>query len=542
MGPSLLRRAALPPRAEVEATDAEVRMRAHGRMAMIAVVLAFDVALLLLLRSSPTIRPGALRAFAAINLPLLLLDLVCIPLLLRKRGPWFGSGQILCGTLEIVTTLTWIQLTGIVSSYFLIAGPLLIVAYRVFSGYWAAMWGTALLTTGHIALFLAEELHVLPPASLFVDAGQVYSSPVFRWGALASITGIYSSVLWAANFTATAFREKDVALSAARKDVARAIEDGQLGRLVGETIGGYALREVLGRGGMGEVYRAERLADGREAAVKVLQRNLGWQTDVVARFRREVDLVRRMKSRGVAEILDAGETGDGLHYLAMELLRGEDMAALLRRRERLSLGELLAIVDPLAETLDDAHAHGIVHRDVKPQNIFLARAAGETGMVVKLLDFGVARLLETSGEEKLTQTFAVVGTPGYLAPEQISPSFGAVGAETDIFALGAVAYRALTGRPAFEATHLAEVLQAALHGQPPAPSALVVELTPAVDAVIALAIAKRPRHRYPSARAFAADLRAAQEGRLAEEVRARARELAAFSSEAISETIRAAAG
>jgi serine/threonine-protein kinase len=251
-----------------------------------------------------------------------------------------------------------------------------------------------------------------------------------------------------------------------------------------------------------------------------------------------------MKSRGVVEILDAGETGDGLHYLAMELLRGEDLAGLLRRRERLSLEEVLALVDALAEALDAAHAMGIVHRDVKPPNIFLARSGdGDTDTVtVKLLDFGVASLLEAKGEEKLTLTFVVVGTPGYLAPEQISASFGAIGAETDIFALGAVAYRALTGRPAFEATQLAEMLHAALNTQPLAPSAIVPELTADVDAVIALAIAKRPRHRYASARAFAADLRAAQEGRLGEEVRARAREFSAFSSESVSQTIRATVG
>ena len=228
----------------------------------------------------------------------------------------------------------------------------------------------------------------------------------------------------------------------------------------------------------------------------MLLRHLGVESELVARFRREIDLVRRMKARGVAEILDAGETGDGLHYLAMELLRGEDLAALLRREERLPLGELLPIVDQLAEALDAAHALGIVHRDVKPQNIFLARdAAGDVS--VKLLDFGIARLLEMSREDRLTVTFTVVGTPGYLAPEQISDAIGAIGAETDIFALGAVVYRALTGRPAFESVNLAGMLHAALHGQPLAPSALVVGLTPDVDAVIALAIAKRLRGGPP---------------------------------------------
>ena len=224
---------------------------------------------------------------------------------------------------------------------------------------------------------------------------------------------------------------------------------------------------------------------------------------MIARFRREVDLVKRMKVRGVAETLDAGES-DGLHYLAMELLVGEDLAALLRRRERLPADELLPIVDQLAETLDAAHALGIVHRDVKPQNIFLARDPTSDGIVVKLLDFGVARLLETTAEEKVTMTFAVVGTPGYLAPEQILRR-RAIGAATaprparwSGRAVTRMAARVRGGQPGRGAP-----CRAFSHGQPPASSKVVESLTPDVDAVIALAIAKRPRHRYASARAFA---------------------------------------
>ncbi len=124
-----------------------------------------------------------------------------------------------------------------------------------------------------------------------------------------------------------------------------------------------------------------------------------------------------------------------------------------------------------------------------------------------------------------------MGTPAYLAPEQIDGSLGPVGGETDIFALGGVIYRALTGRPAFEAAHVAEMLDAVLHApQPAAPSGLVGELTTDVDAVIGLALAKRPADRYSSARAFVGDLRAAHEGRLGEEPRERARQLAQSSS------------
>src|SRR5262249_20901197 len=152
---------------------------------------------------------------------------------------------------------------------------------------------------------------VLRPAGLFVDelAG-IYASPAYRYVSLASIEMLYALVFVAVNFVATSLREKDVALLAARKDFERAVEEGQQGRLVGANIAGYRLTELLGRGGMGEVYLAVRERDGYAVALKVLHRHLGYDSQSLARFRREIDLVRRLDVRGVAQVIDAGETND----------------------------------------------------------------------------------------------------------------------------------------------------------------------------------------------------------------------------------------
>ena len=315
-------------------------------------------------------------------------------------------------------------------------------------------------------------------------------------------------------------REKDDALSQVKRDLVRVTAEFQPGRLTGATLDDkYLLEELLGRGGMGEVYRA-RDPEQREVAVKVLFAHLH-DTGALERFKREAEVVAKLPPHLVAPVLGVGASRDGLHYLVMELLRGEDLGALLRRRGRMSMGELLPIVDRLAEALAAAHKLGVVHRDLKPGNVFLVEndAAGP----VRLLDFGISRMAESPSHIALTQTSMVLGTPGYLAPEQVAPRVGAVGPATDLFALGALVYRALTGEPAFVANNAAQAAYVALNVQPPPPSKLRPDLPDDVDAVIALALAKRLADRYSDPAAFARDLREASRGMLENDVRARAR-------------------
>jgi hypothetical protein len=388
---------------------------------------------------------------------------------------------------------------------------------------------------GSISLTLVELLFVLFSLDLFTVVATALAALAVQlasWWLIGRYTTNTFTIMLVVGAAAAAaiflthrlralLREKDDALSQVKRDLVRVTAEFQPGRLTGATLDGrYLLEELLGRGGMGEVYRA-RDAGEREVAVKVLFAHLHESTGALERFRREAEVVRKLPAHLVAPVLAVGETGDGLHYLVMELLRGEDLGARLRRRGRVSLGELLPIVDRLCEALAAAHALGVVHRDLKPGNVFLVDndAAGP----VRLLDFGISRMMESPSHVALTQTSMVLGTPGYLVPEQVAPRVGAVGPATDLFALGALTFRALTGENAFAANNPAQAAYAALNVQPPPPSKLRPDLPADVDAVIALALAKRLADRYADPAEFARDLRAASAGALDGDVHARAR-------------------
>jgi serine/threonine-protein kinase len=268
---------------------------------------------------------------------------------------------------------------------------------------------------------------------------------------------------------------------------------------------------------MGEVYQAERL-DGRgEVAVKVLYAHLCSPEDLV-RFRREAAIAAKLPAKHIAQVFDVGHSAEsGHHYLVMELLRGEDLGTLLRRRSVLPSAELLPIIDQLAAGLASAHALGIVHRDLKPQNIFLVGNPPH----VKLLDFGVARFLE-GGE--LTQSAMLIGSPGYLAPEQATSEYGEVGPRADVFALGTIVYRALTGQSAFAARNPAIAVYEVVHNEPAPPTDVNSQLPPDVDVVLAIALAKKPSQRYATPLELARDLRLAFSGGLGNDARSRARQ------------------
>jgi serine/threonine protein kinase len=200
----------------------------------------------------------------------------------------------------------------------------------------------------------------------------------------------------------------------------------------------------------------------------------------------------------------------------MELLSGHDLAWHLRHRTRLPLDEVVTLVEQVARGLEAAHAAGIVHRDLKPPNLFLHEAPAPREGEWKILDFGVSKLRESSGT--LTEG-ALVGTPGYMAPEQVR-SENADG-RADVFALGAVAYRALTGQPAFGVTDVQAVFDV-VYRQPSAPSELLRGLSRDVDRVLAIALEKKVEGRFASAGELAAALRLASRGELAPELTARA--------------------
>jgi eukaryotic-like serine/threonine-protein kinase len=303
---------------------------------------------------------------------------------------------------------------------------------------------------------------------------------------------------------------RDAAHKQAQLDEAKAQLDrvlaagaGRRGHWTGSRAGEYELAELVGRGAMGEVYAARDRRDGSRVAVKLLTSGADAGQAALRRFVREAQVAANLHAPNLVEVKDLGRTRDGTPFLAMELLAGHDLAWHLRRHARMPPEDVVTLVQELARGLTVAHALGIVHRDLKPQNVFLAEGAAD-GARWKVLDFGVCSLAESAAA--LTAAGDFVGTPGYLAPEQ------ALGKTTDlradVFALGAVAYRALTGLPAFPGSS-AEALYRTLHEDPTRASDIVTDLPHAVDAVLARAMAKSPADRYSGVLELAMSLRTA---------------------------------
>jgi serine/threonine-protein kinase len=267
--------------------------------------------------------------------------------------------------------------------------------------------------------------------------------------------------------------------------------------------GSYLLEGELARGGFGVVHRARHAVSGRGAAVKVLHAGKAGEAAAISRFEREAEVVLALTHPHVVEIFEHGCLDDGRPYFAMELLEGQTVAERLAARGRLSLDEVVDIVAPLADALDAAHARGIVHRDVKPSNVFLAddRPAGR----VVLLDFGVAKLRDGL-HATLTGSRDALGTLAFMAPEQFLGS--RVDARADVYALGALAYMMLTGQPPFaeSGTRLLRQIRERAHPAPPSSRA---PIDPALDAPILHALQRDVDARTASAGAFVSALREA---------------------------------
>jgi serine/threonine protein kinase len=255
----------------------------------------------------------------------------------------------------------------------------------------------------------------------------------------------------------------------------------------GERIAGrWELRQPVGRGGMGTVYRAIDTSSGQPVAVKLLHTD-GDNTD--ERFMREVKALAELRHPSIVTYLSHGHTHDNRSYLVMEWLEGEDLSKRLKRHGSLSVGQILDIAIQVAEALEFAHGRGVIHRDIKPANIFLHRDT-----VVKVLDFGIARKV---GAATLTQTGAVVGTIEYMSPEQIRSSRLSE-SRSDVYSLGCVLYECLSGAPPFTGTLMASILANILFEQPQPLAAANPTLPRALTDLVHAMIHKEPNER-PSA-------------------------------------------
>jgi serine/threonine protein kinase len=267
----------------------------------------------------------------------------------------------------------------------------------------------------------------------------------------------------------------------------------------GEMLGSHRILRKLGAGGMGAVYLAEHALIGRKVAIKILLPEVSHNDEIVQRFFNEARIASALDHPGIIQVFDFGYRADGRAFIVMEYLDGESLGARLERRGRLPLDESLRIAHQCTGALDMAHRRGVVHRDIKPDNIFMVPdPLVEGGERAKLLDFGIAKL---TGPERhvgsMTRAGVIMGTPVYMAPEQCSGAAD-VDHRADIYALGCVLFHLLCGRPPFAGPGSGDIMAAHLCAPAPAPSAFVPGIPPAVDAIVARCLAKLPDERFSS--------------------------------------------
>ena len=289
-------------------------------------------------------------------------------------------------------------------------------------------------------------------------------------------------------------------------DIRIRLEDPNLGRTVrqfeaGEIVAGkYRLQRPLAKGGMGSVWTAQNQQLDVPVAIKFMAPEALASAELRARFEREAKAAAQMRIPQVVQIFEHGEI-QGVPFMAMELLEGEDLSARLRNRGRLSLAETARIVNEVCKALRRAHELGIVHRDLKPANVFLARSGDEE--VVKVLDFGIAKILGNGSAIEATKTGALIGTPNYMAPEQAHRRNRQVDHRSDLWSLGVIAFRALTGKLPFAGGDPVDILMRIITQPAPPPSEMAPDLGPDVDRFFARALAQEPDHRFQNARDFA---------------------------------------
>ena len=287
--------------------------------------------------------------------------------------------------------------------------------------------------------------------------------------------------------------------------------------LIGKKCGNYELESVLGSGGMGTVYSAVQPTLGKRVAIKVLRPALADDRKAVGRLIDEARATSAIGHGNIVEVFDIGETADGLTYLAMEMLRGETLQQLLERHGRLGPRKIVGIARQICAALEAAHRQGIIHRDLKPQNVFLVPAQ-DGGQRVKVLDFGAAKLMDALNRASpATATGTIVGTPYYMAPEQARGS--PVDGRTDVFALGVILFRALTGSLPFGGETCTEVLARLLTEEVQRPSEVAPEagIPAQLEQLVLRALSKDPADRHPDMETLEREL-AACEATLPDEV------------------------
>ena len=272
----------------------------------------------------------------------------------------------------------------------------------------------------------------------------------------------------------------------------------------GEIIDGkYRTIRLIGEGGMGAVYEAENVRIHRKVAIKVLHAGVAETAEAVQRFEREAQAAGRIGSEHIVEVLDLGNLASGDRYMVMEFMDGDSLSGRIKNKGRLSPSELYPIAHQLLAALDAAHGAGIIHRDLKPDNVYLLRSRSGVADFVKLLDFGISKFNQLSGDSgfSMTRTGAVMGTPYYMAPEQAKGAKD-MDHRVDLYAAGVILYESVTGEVPFNADTFNELLFKIVLEEPRPIQQLVPEMDPSFVAIINKAMARDPSVRFQSAKEF----------------------------------------
>jgi len=281
-------------------------------------------------------------------------------------------------------------------------------------------------------------------------------------------------------------------------------ESAPISTLIGQTVGNYEVVSKLGEGGMGSVYLARHPRIGKQVALKVLHTEFASDTSIVDRFFTEAKSVNDIQHPNIVDIIDYGELpgpdGKPMVYFIMEFLDGQSVADLVGGQAPVDPERAFRIAAQIADALAASHRHKVVHRDLKPDNIFLIKR-GRQPDFVKVLDFGIAKLTGDQPGSRRTRTGIVIGTPYYMSPEQCEGK-GNVDRRTDIYALGVVLFELLTGRVPFEGEGYGEILVQHLTQLPPRPGAIQPGMSPYVEVVCLKALEKQRENRYENMEQF----------------------------------------
>jgi hypothetical protein len=456
-----------------------------------------------------------------INTPLLFgMIVVGITLWRASLGPGMARALVYTSLVLMASSLLLLLWThGSVTSYLPAVIMVTVMGYRAAFDVRVGLWAFALFFAGQWTVVALEALGTIPSAPLMMAPPSLPARA--RIAAMYSLSVVNISTFLLANYAAIRLQYKDRALRILR---ARMLQEGgaRIGRHSGAILNArYALGTLLGAGGTGEVYAARDRREDRDVAVKLLHPYVIENEKVLARLSREASVTAALGSPHIVEVHGLEQTEEG-PALILELLQGESLAARLERTTTLSLAETVELVAQAAGALTQAHGAGIVHRDLKPENMFLM-ARPDHALYLKILDFGASKV--HGAMTALTCEQALIGTPLYMSPEQAMGANALIGPETDVFALACVAYRALTGVPAFRADTVSGVLYRVCEEAPVSPSAMLRMLPPDVDLVVLRGLFKDPRQRTRDVATFAEDLASASRGQLPQSAREETRRL-----------------